>query len=258
MSELPWFKFYTEAFGDPKLALVASDNQVEVMTVLGIWTALLCLASNSPARGTLVVTGGRNYTVDELDTIIGFKGNMSTGDLHSMIDSFISLEMIDIDEFGAYRIKHFEERQETKEEKAARLNRERQKRYQNSHKEEDSVINNVTNNGEITTESSSISISNSLSISDSLIKSNIFQLYSEYIGDIKPAIEKTLVAADGEYPAEWFPKAFEIMRGNDKKSWAYVEGILKNWQANGYKPAKGKSIDRVSVEARSHYGDIPQ
>ena len=150
MSELPWFKFYTEAFGDPKLALVASDNQVEVMTVLGIWTALLCLASNSPARGTLVVTGGRNYTVDELDTIIGFKGNMSTGDLHSMIDSFISLEMIDIDEFGAYRIKHFEERQETKEEKAARLNRERQKRYQNSHKEEDSVINNVTNNGEIT------------------------------------------------------------------------------------------------------------
>jgi DnaD/phage-associated family protein len=89
-------------------------------------------------------------------------------------------------------------------------------------------------------------------------RSSICDLYSQYIGVITPLLKETLVRADGEYPAEWFPKAFEIMRGNDKKSWAYVEGILKNWQANGYKPAKGKSIDRVSVEARSHYGDIPQ
>ena len=73
-------------------------------------------------------------------------------------------------------------------------------------------------------------------------RSNIIDLYTQYIGEIRPAIRQTLINADKEYSPDWIPKAFEIMRGNDKKSWSYVEGTLKNWQTtgkpstNGHKP----------------------
>jgi len=90
-------------------------------------------------------------------------------------------------------------------------------------------------------------------------RSSICDLYAQYIGIITPLLKETLVRADGEYPAEWFPKAFEIMRGNGKKNWAYVEGILKNWQANGYhpaKPAKSKAVDiHATAEGMQKYGD---
>ena len=90
------------------------------------------------------------------------------------------------------------------------------------------------------------------------LRSDIFNLYSKYIGEIKPIIEPTLIRADEEYDPAWIPKAFEIMHGNGKKSWSYVEGILKNWQSNGYKPGrngKPKVTDRTSEDARRKYAE---
>ena len=88
-------------------------------------------------------------------------------------------------------------------------------------------------------------------------RSSIRELYSKHIGTITPLMEKTLIRADQEYEPAWFDKAFEIMVGNGKKNWSYVEGILKNWQSNGYHPGKnGKGqLDRVSSEGRQHYGE---
>lgn len=85
-------------------------------------------------------------------------------------------------------------------------------------------------------------------------RSSIRSLYSQHIGTITPLMEKTLLRADQEYPAEWFGKAFEIAAGSGHKRWDYVEGILKNWKANGYHPGKPKDY-RVSVEGRSRYGE---
>lgn len=173
MSDRPWFKMWSEARSDPKFVAVACDNQIEVVTAFGIWTMLLCIASEAPVRGTLVSASGRNYSIQELDVIVGFKGNMGTGDLSSVMESFESLDMIDKDEFGAYRIKHFEERQETREERIDRLNRERQKRYRETHKQTANVISNVTNNDDITQDSDSDSdsfntINNTMSLNKTL------------------------------------------------------------------------------------------
>jgi DnaD/phage-associated family protein len=91
-------------------------------------------------------------------------------------------------------------------------------------------------------------------------RSNIINLYSKYIGDInkQPLIIETLKRADKEYDPAWIPKAFEIAVGGDHKSWSYIEGILKNWQANGYHPGRNgkKQVPRRdSDEARRRYGD---
>jgi len=176
MSDLPWFKVYPEALHDPKFIVAATDNQMDKMTVFGIWMAILCIAARSPDRGKLVASGHRNYTLEQLDAYIGWHGNMGTGDLGSLIESFIDLDMIEIDENGTYCITNFELRQETKEERTKRLNRERQLKYQHSHKGDDSVINNVINNASLTQDSISISISDSIS-SYSLTDEKSFSLF---------------------------------------------------------------------------------
>ena len=261
MTELPWLKLYTEALHDPKFIVAATDNQMDEMTVFGIWSAILCLAARSPVRGYLVASNNRNFTIEQLDAIIGWHGNMGTGDLSSLMNSFIDLDMIAIDEHGAYYIVNFETRQETKDEKEKRLNRERQKRFQESHKEEDSVINNVINNAPLTdsSSSSSISISNSLiSSSDSLTETpNIFKSYENTIGMITPTMRDKLLGAEKDYPPQWIERAFEICIEQNKRNWAYASAILERWKTDGYdgdkKHGKKQPARRDTPEGRAGY-----
>lgn len=272
MSELPWFKFYTEALSDPKFAVVANDNKMQTWEVLGIWTSLLCVAANSPIRGTLAISELRGLSIKDLKSIIRWDDSYWDNtdfqdfyDFESIIKSFMELDMIILDECGTYKIKNFDERQETKEDKTARLNRERQKRFQNSHKDEDSVINNVINNDDITHSSVSVSSSDSISLSDSdsdsLTKPNIFKIYENTIGIITGPIADKLRLAEKEYPELWISRSFEISAEQNKRSWAYVYAILERWRNNGYDGDKknGHSKKPVDIHAtedgRNKYGE---
>ena len=261
MSELPWFKFYTEAFTDRKFAVVALDNQIDVMTALGIWTAILCIAASSPIRGKLAATNTRGFTIDELDQIIGWKGNMGTGDLNTIIASFIDLEMIAMDDDFTFYIKNWEERQETKEEHAKRLNRERQERYRDSHKDDESVIYNVTDNAQITHDSISTSISISNSLSDSLIFNELKEQIEQLTG--LPAMPQSIKAIDeiiafGGTKADIEAGYKWLQENNDKplKYYGQLVGPTRTAMSIrlGIKNGKGQ-LDRVSSEGRQHYGE---
>ncbi len=73
---------------------------------------------------------------------------------------------------------------------------------------------------------------------------NIFKLYEENIGPLTPIIADTLKEAEDLYEAEWISDAIEAAVKNNKRSWKYVEAILKRWKEEG----RGKKQDRPYTE----------
>jgi len=41
-------------------------------------------------------------------------------------------------------------------------------------------------------------------------------------------------AAIKDYSAEWVIKAIEVAVSQEKRSWAYADGILKRWKRDGF------------------------
>lgn len=62
---------------------------------------------------------------------------------------------------------------------------------------------------------------------------NIFTLYEENIGMLTPMIAEELKDAERLYPASWIEDAFREAVSQNKRSWKYIEAILKRWASEG-------------------------
>jgi len=62
---------------------------------------------------------------------------------------------------------------------------------------------------------------------------NIFALYEQNIGPLTPLLSEMLRDAENSYPADWIADAVKIAVENNKRSWRYVEAILKSWATEG-------------------------
>jgi DnaD/phage-associated family protein len=74
---------------------------------------------------------------------------------------------------------------------------------------------------------------------------NIFSLYEQNIGPLTPMIGDQLHEAEREYPVEWIEEAIQLAVKGNKRSWRYIEAILKRWQAEG----KGDGFAQQSTQA---------
>lgn len=70
---------------------------------------------------------------------------------------------------------------------------------------------------------------------------NIFALYEQNIGPLTPMLSEMLRDAETSYPAEWIADAVKIAVENNKRSWRYVEAILKSWATEGRNNRVAKS-----------------
>ena len=61
----------------------------------------------------------------------------------------------------------------------------------------------------------------------------IFQLYEECIGIITPMVAELLKDAEQQYPETWIEEAFRQAVTGNKRSWRYIEAILKRWKTEG-------------------------
>lgn len=266
MADFPWFKFYGETINDIKFMKIAREEQLSFTDVVGVWTILLCLASNSPHRGALYITKDVPYTIDDLVEILHFDSST----IAYLLDNFKSLDMIylasDFDDEAPETIiiSHWDERQQTKEEKVAADNARRQREFRERHKNDSFSINednksnvtdNVTNNNDVTRFSSSISdsisSSDSLTTLNSLKQPNIFQIYEREIGVITRTISEELKDAEKEYPPDWVDEAVKIAVAANKRQWNYIRGILKKWKAQGFK-SNGFSPGSNGNKSNSH------
>lgn len=62
---------------------------------------------------------------------------------------------------------------------------------------------------------------------------NIFRLYEDHIGPLTPMLAETLAEAQELYPEEWVEDAFRIAVEYNKRSWRYIEAIMRRWQEGG-------------------------
>jgi DNA replication protein len=69
---------------------------------------------------------------------------------------------------------------------------------------------------------------------------NIFKLYEENIGPLTPLLADALKDAEAAYPLEWIAEALGEAVKRNKRSWKYVETILRRWKEEGH----GKEQDR--------------
>jgi DNA replication protein len=69
---------------------------------------------------------------------------------------------------------------------------------------------------------------------------NIFRLYEENIGPLTPMIADALKDAEGTYSQEWVADALAQAVLHNKRSWSYVEAILKRWKEGGRAEKQGR------------------
>jgi len=66
-----------------------------------------------------------------------------------------------------------------------------------------------------------------------LRQTNVYGLYEANIGLITPIVGERLKEAEELYPIEWLVEAMEEAARLNKRSWGYVEAILKRWATEG-------------------------
>jgi DNA replication protein len=66
-----------------------------------------------------------------------------------------------------------------------------------------------------------------------IAKPNIFSLYEENIGIIGHIMAEELKEAERNYPQQWVEEAFREAVLQNKRSWRYIEAILKGWMTEG-------------------------
>ncbi len=64
-------------------------------------------------------------------------------------------------------------------------------------------------------------------------RTNLFTLYEQNIGPLTPLIGDILRQAERDYPLAWIKEAIQIAVEQNKRSWKYIEAILRRWQAEG-------------------------
>jgi DNA replication protein len=84
---------------------------------------------------------------------------------------------------------------------------------------------------------------------------NIFQLYEANIGPLTPLIADALRDAEKSYHANWIEDAFRIAVERNRRSWKYIEAILRRWQEGGRDDRKEQQDRRDTEEARRRYGE---
>jgi DNA replication protein len=62
---------------------------------------------------------------------------------------------------------------------------------------------------------------------------NIFLLYEQNIGMITPLLAEKLRQAERDYPENWLRDAFSLAVERNKRSWAYIQSLLRHWAEHG-------------------------
>ncbi|MEE9198980.1 MAG: DnaD domain protein [Dehalococcoidia bacterium] len=73
---------------------------------------------------------------------------------------------------------------------------------------------------------------------------NIFTLYEQNIGALTPMMADRLKEAEAAYPGSWVAEAIEEAVSHNRRSWSYIEAILRRWASEG----------KSSGEDRKHPG----
>lgn len=120
---LPWFRVYGEILSDRKITRICAITKQPKAVVIGVWTTILALASQSPERGRLLISDGLCLTLEE----IAFETGLDNEDCQRIMDAFASHNMI-CSEGDCFVIVHWDDRQFGRDDSKERVRKYREKR----------------------------------------------------------------------------------------------------------------------------------
>ena len=122
MANMPWFRFYSEALDDRKIARAVRLSGQPKACVLGVWLTLLCLANESPERGRLMISD--DIWMDE-DEILAETG-LDPVAFGKIASAFQQLGMLNIG--AGYELPNWDKRQFPSDNSTERVRRHRAKK----------------------------------------------------------------------------------------------------------------------------------
>jgi len=159
---------------------------------------------------------------------------------------------------GGWRLTHFETRQE----RVSDAERTRQSRLRRAymptrnkslHKSDGIVTEDVTNRDSEVTDvvtTSSTSSSESDSEGGGVGEGEVMAAYQDNIGMLTTIIAQKLQDDIDQYSVNWVMLAIQRAVEKEKRSLAYVEGILKGWKRDGLTDPATQSGKRAVLETR--------
>lgn len=139
---MQWIKVFTDIFANPKIQLLLKERDGD--TFFRVWIQLLTLAGQCMQEGKLMMSENSPMTIQNFATIM----NKSNKKMENILNKLIHLEMIIYKE-NTYIIKNWYKYQSIdKYEKVLEQNRARQKKFRDKKKEENNVIQTLSNGTE--------------------------------------------------------------------------------------------------------------
>jgi len=120
---LPWFRFYSEALRDRKLEYACRAASQPKFAVLAVWTALLCLANESPERGSLLIAEDMPVTA----SVVAGEIEMPEETVRAILAALEQLRRIESYD-GVIVIRNWDKRQFASDDVTNRVRRWRAKR----------------------------------------------------------------------------------------------------------------------------------
>ncbi|EFQ6833271.1 DnaD domain protein [Listeria monocytogenes] len=244
MSGIQWIKLSVNMFDDEKIKLL--EKMPEGNQMLIVWIRLLALAGKTNDKGRIYLNENVPYTEDMLATLF----NRDVGIIRVTLHTLQSFGMIQKTENGLIEIENWEKHQNVdgmervREQTRKRVEKHREAMRQNRIACGDSKGNkecNVTSSVTVT-QSNAIDIDKEL---DKDINNNNSDLnFKDFweqngFGMMLPIELEKLLAWVDDFAGnrEIVMKALEVTseQGANKRNYAYVNKILKNWESRGFK-----------------------
>lgn len=127
MSNVPWFRLYSEVLSDRKIARICRETSLPKVVVIGFWTVVLAIANESPKRGHLLISDGLPITTEELADEIG----LEIQETSTLIEKFTQLNMLCLDG-QCLIVSHWDNRQFPSDSSTERTKRYRERQANNS------------------------------------------------------------------------------------------------------------------------------
>ena len=86
-----------------------------------------------------------------------------------------------------------------------------------------------------------------------VVNSDIAKIYEREFGALTAMIADAIEDACTTYPIDWLPEAMEIAVKANKRSWSYVEGILKRCREKNIRPSLNKLENANGNNNSSHH-----
>ncbi|EOB8391458.1 phage replisome organizer N-terminal domain-containing protein [Listeria monocytogenes] len=266
MSGIQWIKLSVNMFDDEKIKLL--EKMPEGNQMLIVWIRLLALAGKTNDKGRIYLNENVPYTEDMLATLF----NRDVGIIRVTLHTLQSFGMIQKTENGLIEIENWEKHQNVdgmervREQTRKRVEKHREAMRQNRIASGDSKGNkecNVTSSVTVT-QSNAIDIDKELDKElDKDINNNNSDLnFKDFwerngFGMMLPIELEKLLAWVDDFAGnrEIVMKALEVTseQGANKRNYAYVNKILKNWESRGF-----KTIEDVDAAEKQRQIELEQ